>query len=249
MDGSGALCLLCFIGAAAIAIAQSAKVDKKKRRMDSRVRSLPGFSATQRVMGCDGESGIAFDEVRKKICLITNKKDRVRQRVVAFGQLLSSELFDDGVSVTRTVRGSQIGGAMLGGLVFGGVGAVVGGLSGTTETSEGKAKRLELRLTVNDTIAPLHDVVFLNVESSRDGATYKSASQQARHWHAIIAVLIKRADAEQRVEHHATKTSAPEPASASIADEIRKLVELRDSGALTDSEFQEQKIRLLRRSE
>jgi|688.fasta_scaffold428332_2 hypothetical protein len=38
---------------------------------------------------------------------------------------------------------------------------------------------------------------------------------------------------------------APVPATSSVADEIKKLVELRDLGALSDTEFEEQKKRLL----
>lgn len=42
-----------------------------------------------------------------------------------------------------------------------------------------------------------------------------------------------------------TPPDAPTPSISSVADEIKKLVELRDLGALSDSEFEEQKKRLL----
>ncbi|MFC8065464.1 DUF4429 domain-containing protein [Streptomyces sp. NPDC057293] len=43
--------------------------------------------------------------------------------------------------------------------------------------------------------------------------------------------------------HHAP--AAPAPAAGSVADEIAKLAALRDQGAITDTEFQQQKQRLL----
>lgn len=144
-----------------IAIVGAINTNNRKKEMESKLKSLPDFDPTQQVMGCDGNSGLAVDEPRKKICLITNSGTIVSQRIVFYKDIFSVELFEDGTSVTKTVRSSQIGGAVVGGLVLGGVGAIIGGLSGKTETS-GKIKRIDLRLIVNDTNAPLHDVAFMN---------------------------------------------------------------------------------------
>lgn len=54
------------------------------------------------------------------------------------------------VENTRNLRNvRQIGGVVVGGLLLGGVGAIIGGLSGKTETS-GKISRIDLRLIVNE---------------------------------------------------------------------------------------------------
>lgn len=225
-------------------IAQIIATNNKKKDMEARLNSLPDFSPTQQVTGCDGNSGLAVDEPRKKICLITNNGAALSERIISYKDILSVELFEDGTSITKTVRSSQIGGAIVGGLVLGGVGAIIGALTGKTETS-GKIKRIDLRLIVNDTKAPLHDVAFMNVKGKKDGMIYTQAIQQARRWHGIIEVLIKRADAEERlsqIEERPVPAALPAP---SIADEIKKLAELHSSGALTPEEFQQQKTRLL----
>jgi hypothetical protein len=135
----------------------------------------------------------------------------------------------DGISITKTSRTSQIGGALLGGILFGGFGALVGGLTGKTSTSN-KVNRIDLRLTVNNTEAPFHEVHFRSM-------------QMARQWHALIEVLIKRADEDER------RAQAPEPKRVeSIADELAKLAELRRQEILTENEFNEQKAKLLSRS-
>jgi predicted Zn-dependent peptidase len=53
---------------------------------------------------------------------------------------------------------------------------------------------------------------------------------------------IKRADLEERA---ASANDLPKPASAFVADELKKLAELRDAGILSAAEFQRQKSRLL----
>lgn len=237
--------MFLFIAAIVVgAIAQAINTSKRKQEMESKLKSLRDFNSTQKVIGCDGNSGLAVDEKRKKICLITNNGASVSQRVVYYKDIFSVELFEDGTSVTKTVRSSQIGGAAVGGLLFGGVGALVGGLCGKTETSE-KIKRIDLRLIVNDTNAPLHDVTFMNVEGKKDGIIYTQAIQVARRWHGIVEVLIKRADSEDRSFQTSERQTQPALPSASVADEIKKFAELHDSGVLTLDEFQQQKTRLL----
>lgn len=54
---------------AIIAIIQSIKINKKKKEMWSRLKSIPDFNPTQQIMGCDGTSRIAVDESNKKFVL------------------------------------------------------------------------------------------------------------------------------------------------------------------------------------
>lgn len=217
------------------------KENKNKKVMDDRLGRLKDFSATQKFVGLDGKSGLAIDERREKICLIYHWRQNVTARVISYMDLLASEIFEDGVTVTKTVRSSQIGGALIGGVALGGVGAIIGGLSGSKQTSD-KVRKIDLRLTVNNTTNPIHDVNFLNLPTKKNSILYKQAIQNARHWQGLIEVLIKRAEREDKT------TNTDEPARLplnSIADELKKLADLRDAGVLSTEEFQLQKSRLL----
>lgn len=164
---------------------------------------------------------------------------------ITYRDVLTSEIFVDGETITKTARGSQLGGALIGGLALGGVGAIIGGLSGKTKSSE-KVKRVDLRITVNDTKSPLHDLNFMDIEGKKDGIVYKSAMEQARHWHGLIAVLIKTADNEdERQERIEPSSNVESSTQTSLADELSKLSDLRDKGVLSDEEFSTQKQRLL----
>ena len=97
-------------------------------------------------------------------------------------------------------------------------------------------------MTVKDTKNPIHDINFLDLETKKDSFLYKQAIQQARHWHGLLEVLIKSAD----IEDKAVKTiDTPKLPSGSVADELRKLAELRDAGILSIEEFNQQKSWLL----
>jgi hypothetical protein len=216
---------------------------RRKTEIDATLSSLQEFDSTQQIIGCGVVSGLAIDETRKKICLITYN-DGVLNRIFSYKDILSVELFEDGSSITKTVRSSQIGGAVVGSLVLGGVGAIIGGLSGKSSTSE-VIKRIDLRLVINDTNVPLHDINFMNTPCKKSNSIYKDAIKQARHWHGIIEVLIKRADSEERNQQASTQQISLESSSFSVADEIRKLADLHNSGVLSSDEFQKQKNKLL----
>lgn len=237
--------LLIVVIAVGIAIAQAVAVSNKRKAMEEKLESLPEFSPTQKIMGNNGDTGLAIDEERKKVVLIKNGPAGVNLKPITYRDVLSSEIFVDGETITTTARGSQLGGALIGGLALGGVGAIIGGLSGKTRSSE-KVKRVDLRITVNDTRSPLHDINFMDIEGKKDGIIYKSAMDQARHWHGLIAVLIKMADSEDaRNEGVESSSEAKSRGTTSLADELSKLSELRDKGVLSDEEFSIQKQKLL----
>lgn len=237
--------LLIVVAGVGIAIVQAVGVSNKKKAMEEKLKSLPDFSPTQKIMGNNGDTGLAIDENRKKVVLVKNDSSGVNLKPITYRDVLSSEIFVDGDTITKTARGSQLGGALIGGLALGGVGAIIGGLSGKTKSSE-KVKRVDLRITVNDTKSPLHDLNFMDIEGKKDGIVYKSAMEQARHWHGLIAVLIKTADNEDKQQERIEPSSNVDSSTqTSLADELSKLSDLRDKGVLSDEEFSTQKQKLL----
>lgn len=69
------------------------------------------------------------------------------------------EVRKNGVTVTRTNRGSQLAGAAIGGLAFGLPGAMVGGLSGSSTASE-RLKAVSLFYVLDNQEQPVHEVWF-----------------------------------------------------------------------------------------
>lgn len=215
----------------------------KKWIMDYKMASVSNFDATQKIVGIDYDTSIAIDENRKKVCLMNCRNNQ--SRIFSYRDLLSSEIFEDGETVTKTMRGSQIGGALVGTVLLGGVGTIIGGLSGKRKTT-GTVNKMVLRVTVNDAKNPVYEIKFLNKETRKDTQMYQQAIQQARHWHGLIEVLIKRADMEDNKQTNVNvAVTTPLIQQSSVADEVKKLADLRTSGVLTEQEFEQQKRKLL----
>lgn len=210
-------------------------------------------------------NGLAINDITQKIALISitviddranrRRRGHYSHRIVDYKDVVSVELFVDQKSISKTDRMSQLGGAIAGNLLLGGVGTLIGGLSGKTETNQ-QSKRIELRLSVNDTVAPLHDVVFMDLAMEGGKAYGDKAMQIARHWNGIIEAVMKQAVNEERRESNSSKganiqisTASVEPpkviAQTSIADELKKLADLHSSGSLTSEEFKQLKVNLL----
>lgn len=240
----GTMIILGGVIGVALTIWQVSTANQRRSEISAAIGAVPEFSASFQHLGADGNNGIALDEPRAEVCLLTRVSGRLSYRVVGYRDILSAELFEDGQTITRTVRSSQVGGVLVGGLLLGGVGAIIGGLSGARTTAKGKVKRIDLRLVVNDASQPTHDVCFLFIETTRDGAIYKLAAEPARQWQARMDVLIKRADREYASGQPTSPTQVMQQAG-SVSDELRKLADLRASGILTEAEFEKQKSKLL----
>jgi Short C-terminal domain len=79
------------------------------------------------------------------------------------------------------------------------------------------------------------------VATAGDGAEFRVSKREAENVKATPLRLMSQPAAP--VPAGPAAPAAPPPAS--VADEIRKLAELRDAGVLTDAEFAAQKSRLL----
>lgn len=86
------------------------------------------------------------------------KFSNVKRRYIK--DITKCEFTFDNTLVHSTNRGSQIIGATAGGLAFGGVGAIVGGLSGTTTSKKGKATEAKIVLYFNEVDSPIETLTF-----------------------------------------------------------------------------------------
>ena len=170
VEGFFALVLVFLL----VALVAASQINSRRVSMSQALKALHSFTATQVFVGTNGNSGLAVDEVRSSLCLLTTgtpsssrsesfaltREDvKTETRVIPFRDLLACEILEDGAAITKTSRGSQVVGAAVGGLLLGGMGALIGGLSGSTTTRQTVSSVL-LRLTVNDTAQPIHEVYF-----------------------------------------------------------------------------------------
>ena len=246
---------LFFVGVVIWGIVEKSYNSKQRKGMEyaarknmvSSQKGVSTYSNISTLIDVKGRGGIAVDTRNKKVGIVTGAGQLARTVMFSYRDVLSSEIIEDGESVTKTARGSQIGGALIGGLALGGVGAIIGGLSGATKSAE-KVSKIALMVTVNDMHSPVHYVMLLDdgISYKKSHSAYQKAMGEAKVWHGKIQVLIRQADEEDKLQEQqdAKNTVAVTP-QPSLTDELEKLGELRDKGILTEEEFISQKAKLL----
>ncbi len=170
----------------------------------------------------DRTTGIALDAKGEKILISTNNGSRC----YGYADLTGAEVVIDG----NEASSANLGGAAVGGLLFGGAGAVVGAMA--------KGKRLRsvvLKLYFSDVQNPACHIHFLKkaLKTDRFLPVVKNALKDVNDWYGRMTSILK---ATSRVNN------AP---LSSIADEIAKFAKLRDDKCISEQEFLDAKFRLL----
>lgn len=232
--GGDAVWLLITIAAVGLAIfgfMQTSGAKQKKEDLRKLVDSQNGFKSshymTKIPLSTNIPAGLAVDDSTKKLCVIHG--DAIR--LYDYKEIIESEVIIDGKSVTKTSRASQFVGTAIGGVLAGGVGAIIGGLSGSTSTKE-KVKGVSLKLIVNDTENPVHLIDF--IELTNTGSTIpEQALEEAKSWHDLLSVIINQGK------------KAPPQEQYSEADQIERYAEMHKNGILSDEEFAAAKKKIL----
>jgi hypothetical protein len=206
-------------------------------KQDKIIDTLPDFNATYRHVPIGGKAAVAIDEKRRKIYMMSG----THSGIIGFDKIVSCEILEAGVSRIRTDRGSQIAGAAVGAALLGPVGLLAGALSGS-KTSTPEITTLELRVTVDDLSCPVYSLWFWKTPTPArlELHAYRRLMEQVAEWHGRFEAIIRAQNTMRNrplTDHSANATS--------VADELRKLADLRREGILTDEEFAAEKRRLL----
>jgi hypothetical protein len=130
---------------------------------------------------------IAWDMAGRKVCVITAVANKSTVTLLDFAALRDSEVIKDGETIYKKSTLRTVGGAVAGGLLLGGVGAVVGGLSGDSKGVE-KIKALSLKIYVASLEQPTVLVPFIS-EWTPEGEK-KMRVQWAEEWNDRLSAII-----------------------------------------------------------
>lgn len=221
--------------------------EKKERReaMEKAFEGLEDFEVSKKIVGLFDYFALAFDHNRKKMLYIKNGA----KHIIPYSQILDVEVVEDNNTLFQKSSVRTIGGAIVGGVIAGGAGAIVGGLSGKTKQSKTVSKvqvKIKLR-DINDPsiIIDCYDCTTMEADkkpvnpSSTFGAMlYEAGANDAQNIADTLSVIID----ENSRPYSSTPTVQQ---SHRVADELVKLAELREKGFLTEEEFNSQKRALL----
>lgn len=187
---------------------------------------LEEFEATKKI-----GSYIEIDENKKQLIIpdgFMGKK--INPRVYNFEDIIDYELLEDGESITK----GGLGRAVVGGALLGGVGAIVGGVTGKKKTKN-LINSLKIKVTVNDTNSPTTYINLINTQTKASSFVYKVAYSSAQEILSIFAVITQ------------SKPQQEGSSNISTADELLKLKQLLDEGILSKEEFDVEKNKILNR--
>ena len=172
-------------------------------------------------------------------------QERPYRSRVPFSGIIKAEVLRDGTQVASTNRGSQALGAAIGAVAFGGVGAIIGGLSGSLTSSSG-TKRLSIQITVDNASKPIHEVTFYETKRKEGGKRgeifFDNGAKLVAEFAAYIEAAMRKAGKE---EPQATLATTASKFEKSLADQVGELWKLKEAGALTQEEFETQKSKLM----
>ena len=167
-----------------------------------------------------------------------------------YSDIIEVSYEENGSQLYTKSAGRTIGGAIVGGVLMGGAGAVVGGLSGASKQNK-EIKNMDIKILLRSTsrtscVLHFKDVDrVLKTKEEADRKLYETYVQNANQAKDVLSVIID--DAKQASAPIAQPITQPvvAPASSSEADELAKLAKLKADGILTEEEFQAQKSKLL----
>lgn len=215
--------------------------------------NLPsGFYKSKLLIGYKGFYIFAVDNINKKIAVLVNGNSKV----IDFKDILSVEIIENGSVIDKKSATRTIGGAVVGGILAGGVGSIIGGLSGANHQ-----KKLVSKLSVKILIKDIHsqsitidcfDSMTMPIEKKQKADISKSffkdiylkGVEDATQIKDTLSIIIDEVDSQNITPDNKNFTSEKNIA-VSTSDELFKLLELKEKGVLTEDEFTIQKQKIL----
>jgi len=158
-----------------------------------------------------------------------NKLFKIGQDTFMYENLLSFELLEN----NQTVFKGGLGRAIAGGLFFGGIGAIVGGITGKKKAKD-ICHSMRLRVSLKNAHINTTYINFIQNKTKIRSFVYKSATNSAQE---CITIL-------ETISNHMNLNYTDQ--KFSVADEIIKLKQLLDQNIITQEEFDIKKQELLK---
>lgn len=201
---------------------------------------IKNFTITNSVY--DESAILVIDDNRQKLVLLSLTEIKSICKETNYEDLLSVSLETDGQTIFEKSTMRTVAGATVGGALFGGAGAVVGGLSGNTNSVKAIGK-IVVKFVFRDIENPNYELVLLNVVSpikptDLDYNRVKKALVLGNKIKDIGSIIIDKVDN--------SKNEQSPISNLSVAEELKKFADLVKEGIISQKDFEEQKKKLLK---
>jgi hypothetical protein len=216
------------------------RISKRICNLDDELKTL-GITIDKSSLALKAYNDYAFvtDDENEFIAIVKP----VSIQVLRYSDIVSISYEENG----NNVYNKSLGGAVVGGLLFGGVGAIVGGNTAkATQNKEVSSMSIKILLksTSNPTIIlNIYSGATLKTKDAANRTLYEGLMKEVTGIKDIFSIIIDITD-----KHSAQAASTPTTlmsSAGSVADELAKLAKLKDAGILSEEEFNAQKSKLL----
>lgn len=227
-------------------VASNASNKARREKMDSLVSSIPNFTPSNIISDYENRFRVLIDDTSKKVCIISDETTHV----VDYEQIMSVEYIENGNTISSKSTIRTIGGAIVGGALAGGAGAIVGGLSGDSRSIT-KIRSIIVKIMIRDINSPSIEILAFDCRWTPerkpikpDDILCRAHADAAKEVVNVLSVIIDEVDRKGTTQPQ-IQPQISKQETLSIADEIKKLANLRDEGILTQEEFEKKKASLL----
>lgn len=216
--------------ASAVPVREKSDQNSLKQTLEKKRYSL-GFAAKADV----SDTFVPDKSFSKRFFIDTvHKKWQALGPVHAYRDLISFEYQEDG----GTIVSGGVGSAIVGGALFGSVGAVVGAASAKKKQSD-FINSMKIKLTVDDMTNPTEYINMnpLRIRMKRSSGQYRNILETTQEILSSLELIVK----DNQANANARYVNNP----MDPAEEILKFKKLLDAGAITQEEYDAKKKQLL----
>ncbi|MDY0362977.1 MAG: hypothetical protein RBR08_16125 [Desulforegulaceae bacterium] len=163
------------------------------------LNSLDGFFVSEYHIIKNGLAFIGVDEKANQIVIggVNIDTRYISHEIIRAENIFGVEISENGKGMASSnPSANSLGLAAVGGLLFGGAGAVVGAVAGSN--TKALISELSLKIAINDIKKPYVGINFLSETTGNGSEEYLEVLAIVQKWYGIVSILLKRNSEETR---------------------------------------------------
>lgn len=185
--------IIPLIAGALIGIITAIYTACQKSRNGNVVQSLSeqvaskGFTISRQINSPDNSYSLLVDDDHSKWGIIDSRTESFE--VLKYSDLIEYELLEDGDSIIK----GRVGSAIVGGALFGGIGAIAG--AARSKKIKSVCNSMSIKVAVNNIAKPMYYIPIITSQVKIDSMLYNTALSTAHEFTSLLAFIKAKAEA------------------------------------------------------